>query len=232
VLVTPVHNETVSQTIVFAGVAQCTRPASSTLVMSDSATYILAHNIVVSQTLVMSQSGTRNAVLLRPISQTLAFNVPRQVNAPLIGTIGGGNVTNFAYNMPIAVGNLVPRRCIVVLGVPAQSVVLPCPLFGDTESYTGEMNLKRTMTGDTYTYVKKTGTEKLKYSWNLGTYKAIELRDFLIAHCQELITLQNFKGEIWYVFLTNNPFEFSHAARWQPSGERVDITLEFEGVKL
>ena len=226
-----IHVETVTQTLTLTQTAECFRGLVQTLSLSQSVSVTRVHFRTVEQTLELTQSGDRNIVVSRSVSQTLTFNQPRQATAPIIGSMGGGNQTQFQYNQPLINVVLRPRKCLVILGVPTKSIVLPCPIFGDSQAYTGELNLKKTMTGDTFTYVKKTATEKLKYTFNLGTYKAIELREFLVGHSHELITLHNWKGETWYVFLTNNPFEFSHAARWQPLGERVDITLEFEGIK-
>ena len=171
------------------------------------------------QTLAMTQSADRAATLARTLSQTLTFNVVRQVAAPIIGSSRRcANQTQFQYNQPLISVAAEPPDLFGHSGNSDSDSKssLPCPLFGDTQNYTGQMDLKRTMTGDTYTYVKKTSTEVVKYSFNLGTYKAIELRNFLLGHSQELITMHNWKGETWYVFLTNNPFEFVHAARWRP----------------
>jgi len=219
-------NKTVSQTISLTQEAIGFRAATHTLNLSQTATCVKVINCSVTQTLNLTQSVGRQATYNLSVAQTLVFNVPRQVSAPILGSNG-----QFQYNQPLVDVVLIPTKCMVILGTPAKSIILPCPLFGDTQNYTGELNLKKTMTGDTFTYVKKTTTQKLKYSFNLGTYKAIELRKFLEEHSSELITLRNWKGETWFVYLTNNPFEFVHAARWQPKGERVDVTLEFEGIK-
>ncbi len=88
------------------------------------------------------------------------------------------------------------------------------------------------MTGKTYTYVRKCTLERLKYSFQIGTYKAYELENFLINNSHKIITLINWKGETWAVNIMNNPIELNIAARWQNTGERHDVTLEFEGIKL
>lgn len=204
-----------SQTLVFAGTAAVTKVISQR----------------VAQSLVLAQSAVRLTVLNRTLSDTLSMGQNRVVRAPITGTISSSNPTGFEYAQPTARAILVPIRCLVVLGVPAQTVILPCPQFGDSQARQSTINLKRTMTGETYTYVRRTELQKLKYSFQVGTYKAIELKQFLLDHCHEIITLINHKGETWYVNLSNNPFEFTASERWQHKGERHDITLEFEGVR-
>jgi hypothetical protein len=227
-----IRNETVAQSLTFTQLAEGYRGVVQTLSLSQVATCVKVISRTVNQTFAMTQQVARAVTYNLDVEQTLVFNPVRQRTTTIIGSIGGGNQTTVSYNEQVASAVLVPINCLVVIGTPAQNVVLPCPLFGDTQNYSGEMNLKRTMTGDVFTYVKKTSTEKLKYTFEIGTYKALELRDFLVNHSHEVLSLLNWKGETWIVFIVNNPFEFTKNSRWQPKGERITITLEFEGIKI
>jgi hypothetical protein len=88
------------------------------------------------------------------------------------------------------------------------------------------------MTGDTFTYVRKGRVEKVQYTFHVGSHKAYEMQRYLLSHAAKLHTMYNWKGEVWKVYITNNPVEFVNAERWQNKGERVEFTLEFEGVKV
>lgn len=119
-----------------------------------------------------------------------------------------------------------------LLSVAEQIVVLPVPQFNDSQNYSGTLNLKRTMTGDTYTYVRRSRLNALKYTFWIGRQKSFELQSFLVNYSDHVMTLQNWKGELWNVLITNSPFEFTAKERYQPQGERIEITLEFEGLKV
>lgn len=232
VTVVRVRNQTVVQTLTMTDAAEWYRAFAQSLTFTHTAAVTRVMFRTVSQTLAMTQEAARRTVINRSVNQTLVMGQNRLVRSPMLSTISTSNPSGFDYYQPVAQAILVPIRCLVVLGVPSQTVILPCPQFADSQSRSDTLNLKRTMTGDTYTYVRKTELQKLKYQFQIGTYKAIELQRFLVDHCHELITLINHKGETWYVNLANNPFEFVAAERWQPKGERHDITLEFEGVQL
>ncbi len=226
-----VHNEEITQTLVMTQEANAFRALSHTLVIAQTVAVTKVHNRTVTQTLTINQSADRNMVINRTVEQTLVFYPDLIKKVPIIGSINGGGVTQFEYNASPATAYLVPAECLVILSVATQVVVLPCPQFGDSQAYMGSIDLKRTMTGDTFTYVRKSRLEKLQYSFHVGSRKAYEMKQFLLNHSHELMTMMNWKGETWLVMITNNPVEFVNTGRWQNKGERVEFTLEFEGVK-
>lgn len=221
-----VRNKTISQTLTLTQAIEPSRPLTNTLTITQTVVGYKVYNRSVVQSLNLQQSVNRNIVSNQHISQTLIFNPPTLRSTPITGS------KRFEYYTSPVIGILIPRKCLVILSTSNQTVVLPCPQFGDSEAYQGTINLKRTMTGSTLTYIKQTELKKLKYTFQLGTRKYLELRDFILAHPAEVITLTNWKGEIWYVYITNNPVEFTVSGRWQPVGELTEVTLEFEGVKL
>lgn len=225
--------QSVSQTFSMTQQAFRILPISQTLVIIQTVAVKHVHNIAVQQTLVMTQQATTASVFHRTATDTLVFNPNKIIQLPLFGQQASVQPPGqFGYAFQSAYVYKIGAKCTVILSVPQRSIVLPCPQLGDTQAYTGSMTLKRTMTGDTLTYVKKSKTNKLKYLFWLGRQKGLELRDFLIAHNSQVITLVNWKGETWYGFLTSNPFDLVTAERWQNTGERVDVTLEFEGIKI
>jgi hypothetical protein len=119
-----------------------------------------------------------------------------------------------------------------LLQVPLQTIKLRTPELGDSDDYNGSVTLKRSMNNVLYTYIKRVNTNLLKYTFFLGRQVALELEDFIANHSSEIITMSNWKGEVWICNLVNNPFEFIAAARYLNESERIDITLEFSGVKV
>jgi len=134
--------------------------------------------------------------------------------------------------IPGLIGTKTKEKCIFKIVVPARAIVLPCPLFGDSENYTGEISPKKTINGQTYVYIKKTTTDTLQYTFTIDTQKRFELLKFVEDFNTELMTVYNHKSEIWKVFLTNNPISADSKGRYDLCGEKFDVVLEFEGIKV
>jgi hypothetical protein len=232
VAVVKVHIESLTDTLTMTQDAFAVRAISQSLTLTDIASCVKVLSRSVSQTFAISNTLTRTATISRGLSNTLVFNTPNLQRLPIIGSQSQTQNRQFEYYIPTVNVVLVPRKCLIILGCPSQTVVLPCPLWGDSQALQSSIDLKRSMTGITYTYVKKSRTQKLKYSFEIWTYKYLELRDFFINHSEEVMTLQNHNAETWLVNITNNPMEFTAAERWQPKGEKYTVTLEFEGVKI
>jgi hypothetical protein len=112
-------------------------------------------------------------------------------------------------------------------------IILPNPNFGDGEGNTGLFSIRRGWRGKSYTYVKKTDFRKLSYTFNISLKKSIELEGFLERNNSNLLEMRNWKGEIWKVFITNNPIEFHAVGRAESCDqERVEVTLDLEGIRL
>lgn len=231
-MVSKVHIEEIQQTLTLTQEAIAARAIIQTLTLSQDAEAVRVHNRTITQTFTISQAVARNTVINRGVEQSLQFYTNNEQSIPIIGATGSGLQTHFRYTLESAIATLVPRKCLVVLGVPDQIIVLPCPIFGDSQSEQGTIDLKRTMTGDTFTYVRKQRLQKVEYSFHVGSRKAYEMKQFLLEHSYKLITMSNWKGETWLVMLANNPVEFVNTGRWQNVGERVEFTLQFEGIKV
>jgi hypothetical protein len=114
---------------------------------------------------------------------------------------------------------------------PQTTTVLPNPQFGDGETPSHTIDVKQSMNGTTYSYVKSNARSKLQYTLTLSRMKALELRAFIVAYYRAQIRLTNHLGEVWDVYFTVNPFEFNSKNKSSaPGGATIDITLEMEGV--
>lgn len=123
---------------------------------------------------------------------------------------------------------------MILLQAPLPSltttVVLPSPKDGDSQAPAQSINVKQSMNGTLYSYVKSNARSKLQYSLTLSRMKALELRAFIQAYYRAQIRLTNHEGEVWDVYLTVNPFEFSSLSRSSdPGNATVEITLQLEG---
>jgi len=194
---------------------------TSTITFTQSATAITEHTRRVFSNLAFTDSATRIADYARSAENTLVFNEQfHQVRDQ-----SGGYITQ-----PILIGIIVPR--LVILQIPGLAITLPRPLLGDAEAGLNSIDIKRTETDETYTYVRRSIARSLKYKFSITRAKAYEMRNFVQKALASKITMTNWKGELWYGNLMNNPFEFTGQGRASPCGEVWEIDFEFEGVRL
>jgi hypothetical protein len=220
ILLRIIRNRLVTQQLTLMDFIIATREIVDDLIMFDNIDFVLTKNINVTQTLTLSQGNISETQFNRVIVQTLELELDRLIRLPFE-----------YYNTPIQFA-LKPKKCLVILSVPGRSIVLPCPLFGDSEANTGSMVLKRSITGQTWTYVKRSRTNTLSYTFNLWSEKWYELRDFILNYNAQMIKMYNWKGETWLTYLTNNPIEGTADERQAPRGEKYTVRLQFEGVKI
>ena len=108
------------------------------------------------------------------------------------------------------------------------AIVIPAPSFGDSENNQSTVDLKRSITGVPYTYVKNPSSKKLVYTIRMAREKAAELEAFVLAYFKYNIRMYNHKGECWRVKFINEAFDFQRTGR----GEFVSATLEMEGTRI
>ncbi len=231
------------------------RTITSALSLSQSVTVQKVISVSASSVLSLNQVVVRAGVRHFAASNVLSFLNSREVYFPIgnIGTITVPNllVTNIHTlrngGPPIfGPGNFIaiPQSPIIVppyctLQVPQRTITLPAPEFNDNEAYSGIFTIRRSMTGGTITYPRRLNTYKFKYEFDIGGRKALELEDYILNYNSQIHTLTNWKGEIWYVYITNNPMELVTKSRYSngrgdsyDDREKIAITLEFEGTRI
>lgn len=113
------------------------------------------------------------------------------------------------------------------------TTVLPSPEFGDGEIPKHSIDVKQSMNGTLYSYVKSNARSQLQYSLTLSRMKALELRAFILAYYRAKVRLTNHKGEVWDGYFTSNPFEFSTDSKSsQPGNASLTITIDFDGTRV
>ena len=182
--------------------------ATSVFALTQQVDLDIEKLVSASNILILSQNAVANHDSLQSASSILTFN-------------------------QLALSSIVGLDCLVILQTPVSSIVLPCPLFGDGENISSTMSLRRSMNGATRTYIKTNNRRRLTYTFRiLNRAKSLEFIDFVKKHNSDKIKLTNWKGEVWDVSFLTNPFDFVHTGRSAPCGDRVDINIEFEGVRL
>ncbi len=112
---------------------------------------------------------------------------------------------------------------------------LPNPEFQDGEGLVAEVATCYTATGARYAYVKKWQTrKKLTWQFVLTREKGAELIAFLRLYHSSQIKITDHNNRVWVGYFTEDP-DLATVARAAPggnlSGERQEITLQFEGTE-
>lgn len=193
----------------------------NTLVVAQVASVARARNHLAASAVSFTHSAARATVFNHTVSHTLPLRLGQD------RLLGGQTI-----HVPGASGNRVQN--LVLLEAPGATIVLPAPELDDGQLFSGSFGTQRSMDGETYTYIKATELNQLRYTFRLPRNKALELRRFLLGFNSAALRLTNWKGEVWRTHLVNNPFDIRSTGRSVAcdGAELNEISLEFEGVKL
>jgi hypothetical protein len=223
--------------------------ASNVMVLSDAAVGAREAKSILNLTQLAEA-----VIFFIPGVATNTLTLTQQADLDLVKLLSGNNQLFLTHNAianndtnlnassvlnlnQFALSSLVGLDCLVLLQAPfvspESSILLPCPLFGDGENLSSTMSLRRSMNGATKTYIKTNSRRRLTYTFRiLDRDKSLEFINFVKKHNSDKMKLTNWKGEVWDVNFLTNPFDFVHTGRSAPCGNRTDINIEFEGVKL
>ncbi len=112
-------------------------------------------------------------------------------------------------------------------------MLLPNPVFGDSEAPRDTVKTRRTMNGTMYSYVRRTGGRReLVFEFNLTRLKALELLAFMQSYHVSVIELTDSLGQVWVGNFTNETIDVENNERAEdkPGREMTTVHLTFEGV--
>lgn len=122
---------------------------------------------------------------------------------------------------------------IVRIFADGNVLTLPQPQLANTLADSAEVTSKRAISGELVSYKKTTGQEAFSYTFWLDRPKAIEVRQWVKLYGSKTLKIINWRGETWQGnLITDQPTLEYDSVRVGPAGEKVVITLEFQGVKL
>lgn len=221
-----IANRTVEQTLTFSQVLKRVKDASvsQTLTFVGVATQNRDRDVYVSQKLIFNQTAGRSMSFQRAVSQQLIFKEAK-VFSPINATL---------ITIPFASYTLVnAEEPFVILEGATSLVVLPPPEFGDSDKPEHEVRVARSMNNVVYSFIKRNLLRTLKYEFEIGRVKALELQQFLDLNAGKPIFLKNWKGERWYGNVINQPFNTTLESRFAPcTREKASVIIEFSGMKL
>lgn len=110
---------------------------------------------------------------------------------------------------------------------------LPNPQLGDSIASTGSLEIRRSMNGTKYAYVKsRNGRKRFVWNFSISQAKALELQEFFDVFSSTQIQITDHFGKVYFGYFTSNPFEFEAVRRSVASPGNYSlhqIQLEFEG---
>lgn len=193
-------------------------------------------------TLALSQVVVVNSVFNRSLTQTLPLVQAESKSAifnrslaslwsPYQGKQTTVNMQGLQITIPATV--LTKVNGYVSYEVPGYVLLLQKPDFGDSEGGLDKVVEHRTVSGTLYTHVRTTRSRALKYKFVISRAKYEESRQFVLDNLSVPMYMHNWKGEIWYGFITNNPFKLTTRGRAVPCNrEDYEMDVEFEGVRI
>lgn len=195
---------------------------NSLVALSQSLSAVRIIPVNVSNQLHLSQSMSRLMTYGRILTNAVEFKSSFEKNIAIS--------SHQTITVPIIQAVKIKR--LVILRSNNYVITLPPPEFNDKEGGTGRINIKRAMDGTRRVYKRNPPASKLTYDFVIDRLKAIELRQFILANNSSLVYMENWKGELWAVLMTNASFVLTEVARWNSSwGNKSTVTLEFEGVR-
>ena len=115
--------------------------------------------------------------------------------------------------------------------------VYPNPEFSDGEGITASVIPRIARDGTFRTYVKTTNLRRrLLWEFHLTRPKAFELKEFYRVYFASKIKVTDHNNRVWVGNIMNNPVEVRADGAGGPDvdvlrGERMSVTLEFEGIE-
>lgn len=210
-------------------------------------TYYHIFNPNILQSITFNQQIQLQLTFNLTIIDNITFNSFKTIQIPINGEL----ITIELPNISVSVsGN--NSKCLVILQTKQSSIVLPCPLFNDSQNLLQSMIIKRAMNGTKRTYIKPNNRNKINYIFRMDRQKSLEFKQFYLNNLNSnhngttngkinlingntinQIIMTNFKGEVWVGYITVDP-TFIKKTRWGPciGNEEVNVTFEFEGIRI
>lgn len=200
--------------------------------------YVWVHNAMATVTNPNGLTNARIRQLIENDSTGLMASAAQEYDPAVVDSVGlvvtmlQQGILLDSVGLSRTIPYLVGSNNYVSLWTDSEAIVLPAPQFGNSEALTHTISARKAMDDTLYTYVKRSHTRRIKYDFRLDRQKSLQLRNYLLSANSKLMDMANWKGERWKVRLTTNPFVFTKVARSGPTGEKVTISLEFEGLRI
>lgn len=173
----------------------------------------------VTDTLSFHESFNRNVIFNRSLADTLTFLdlIPAALNyaTPIY-------IPTIRYN--IFSSRFKP---FVSLSSNGSLLHLPPPLLDNTFSLNNSVSIKKSMTNQVYSYIKRNPFTKLNFTFSLNRAQANALGKFYLNNSNKQITLIDWLGQQFIGFIT-----IDNIAIIQKHAYDNQVELEFNGLRI
>lgn len=195
--------------------------APDVLTFSDAVTHQKIGAGVASDTLTFADTIFVNTVISRTLIDAILFQEKPPADTLPSSAISIPDVPTGAYGT-------VANKMMVFIG-QSRSVVITPPEFNDYASDRNQVIFKRKMDASVTTFIKTCKDEKLHFEFLVPKPKADEFRAFLDAENGRSFTIYDWNGYVWVAKLLTDTIDKEEVARWEPSGNKTRISVEFLG---
>jgi hypothetical protein len=195
--------------------------APDVLTFSDAVTYQKIGAGVATDTLTFADTIFVNTVISRTLIDAILFQEKPPADTLPSSAISIPDVPTGAYGT-------VANKMMVFIG-QSRSVVITPPEFNDYASDRNQVIFKRKMDASVTTFIKTCKDEKLHFEFLVPKPKADEFRAFLDAENGRSFTIYDWNGYVWVAKLLTDTIDKEEVARWEPSGNKTRISVEFLG---
>lgn len=112
----------------------------------------------------------------------------------------------------------------------------PSPNFSDAQSTQARGQIKRTMTGETYTYGNPSTKVELRYRFVITRQKDLEFDQLLRVYHTATWKIVDHRGNVWKAQLTGRPISRKAtrkiADNTRTGNEEIEVTLFFSAEKI
>lgn len=108
------------------------------------------------------------------------------------------------------------------------TIMLPNPQLGNLFNNDIDVNIRNSMSGEIYSYIKTNDQVKISWDLLLTREKSLELETFIEYYCSYEWRIIDHFDRSYRMFLMNEPFDVNRIKR----GELTSVKLELEGREL
>jgi hypothetical protein len=112
------------------------------------------------------------------------------------------------------------------------TMILPAPNFGNIRASQSSIQMKRSMTGEVWTYARPNDRDVVQLSFSLSRQKDLELGEFIRVYHTAFWKIVDHNGNSWKCQLVGEPIKRvahsrNNATSSSTGGEVINVTLKF-----
>lgn len=112
------------------------------------------------------------------------------------------------------------------------TMILPAPNFGNIRASQSSIQMKRSMTGEVWTYIRPNDADVIELTFSLSRQKDLELGEFVRVYHTATWKITDHNGNNWKCQLVGEPIKRiararNNATSSSTGGEVINVRLKF-----